>query len=254
MKLMHKNFAKTRFIGKPLYFLPNCHSTNDIASENAKNTSVKEGTLFYTDYQFKGRGQRGNTWESEHGKNITFSVVFRPDFLKVSDHFYLNIFTSLAIYDFLIEYIPEDLGIKWPNDIMWSMSKISGILIENSIRKGRFDYSVVGVGLNVNQQNFETRNAISMAKITSRKYDSEKTLEQLAGCMEIRYEQLRRLDIDNLYSDYIERLYWKDEVHVFRSDKIFNGIIRGINGSGKLMVETDHGINSYMFKEIEFIQ
>ncbi len=254
MKLMHKYFAKTSFMGKPAFFLTKCHSTNDIASEMATKKSVKEGTVVYAIHQSAGRGQRGNTWESEPGKNLTFSVIFYPRFLDISDNFFLNIFTSLAIHDFLIDYIPENLSIKWPNDIMWAKGKISGILIENSIRSNRFEYSVIGIGLNVNQKKFKTRNAISMSQICDQEYNSEELLEHLFRSLENRYNQLKRLENEALYTDYISSLYWKDELHVFRTDEAFNGIIRGIDNSGRLIVETDRGINSYMFKEIEYLQ
>ena len=254
MKLMHKYFANTGFIGKPAFFLPKCHSTNDIASEMASKESAREGTLIYTNDQFLGRGQRGNTWLSQPGKNLTFSVIFHPGFIKISDHFLLNLFTSLALHDFLSVYIQDNIKIKWPNDIMYDRSKIAGILIENSIRSNRFEYSTIGIGLNINQREFQIGNAVSMSQICNQEFDIDEMLELLSGYMENRYNQLKRLDVKALLTDYMSVMYWKDEIHMFRSNETFNGMIRGIDDSGRLMVETDNGTNSYMFKEIEYLQ
>ncbi|MFC2125820.1 biotin--[acetyl-CoA-carboxylase] ligase [Bacteroidota bacterium] len=251
---MPKYFANTSFIGKPAFFLPKCHSTNDIASEMASKKSAKEGTLIYTNDQFLGRGQRGNTWKSQPGKNLTFSVIFHPGFLRISDHFLLNIFTSLALHDFLTVYTPENLKIKWPNDIMYGGSKIAGILIENSIRSNRFEYSAIGIGLNINQQEFQMENAISMLQICNQEFNIDEMLELLSMYLENRYNQLKSLTVKSLYRDYMSVMYWKDEIHVFRSNETFNGMIRGIDDSGRLMVETDHGVSSYMFKEIEYLR
>src|SRR5688572_19822458 len=113
--------------------MPECHSTNTLAMELCQQTNAPEGTLVITSKQTSGRGQRGNTWESIPHMNLTFSLVLRPTFLSVREQFYLNIFTSLSIRDFLAESCHIPIHIKWPNDILANDFKICGILIENQL-------------------------------------------------------------------------------------------------------------------------
>jgi len=241
------------FIGKTAIFLPKWPSTNDIASEKAAKKTTNEGTLIYTDHQISGRGQRGNSWESREGKNLTFSVIFRPGFLEISSHFFLNVFVSLAIYDFLSTYVPKGIKIKWPNDILCNDRKIAGILIENSIRGTSFTHAIAGIGLNVNQNAFITENAVSLSQICNREFDINNLLLLLCEHLEHRYKQLEGSGLEKLEKDYISRLYRINEVHTFKAEKTFRGKIRGIDETGRLIVETDEGLREFMFKEIEYL-
>lgn len=252
---MHKIFNKTLFIGKKAYYLPTCHSTNDMASVLIANKKPIDGTVIYADKQLAGKGQRGNRWESEEGKNLTFSVLLKVDFLDPSENFFLTLITSLAIHDLLTEYVREGLKIKWPNDIVCFKQKIAGILIENYIKQNVLEWSVLGIGLNVNQKEFSFQTATSLSSICNQEFDLEELLELLLQYLEKRYFQLKRQKYDELKSNYLERLYWKDEIHVFRSnEQYFNGRIVGVNESGRLKVETETGISLYNFKEIQFVR
>lgn len=177
---MYKIPASTLFIGKNLVFVPECHSTNDLALQLCQQSQVTDGTLIITSNQTKGRGQRGNSWLSSPGLNLTFSLIFRPMFLAISNQFYLNIFTSLAVHDYLRARTNATVAVKWPNDVLIDGQKISGILVENQIQGSHFQSIVAGIGVNINEQNFSPGvNATSLALKTGRSRDLQEELELL---------------------------------------------------------------------------
>ena len=139
---MYKILAKLSFRASSLHFLPSCHSTNEIAQNMVKN-GCNEGTVIITDDQFAGKGQQGNTWQSEPGSNLTFSLVLKPGFLSPNQQFLITVAVSLALKSTLEEYLPGEIQIKWPNDIYYRERKIAGILIENVLRGSNFDYCIV---------------------------------------------------------------------------------------------------------------
>jgi len=244
----------TLFLGKNLVFVPECQSTNSLALQLAQQVSTPEGTLIITENQTAGRGQRGNSWETEPGMNLTFTVVFRPGFLSVTDQFYLNIITSLAVRDYLKSHAPEPALIKWPNDILVGGKKICGILIENQIQGSRFSGVVVGVGLNINQQKFTVETATSLSLVTSRSFDLQKELEKLLLHLEARYLQLKTSKFGDLKSDYLSNLYWRNEPRTFVVDgNVLPGMITGIDEVGRLTVKTEHGVRAFGVKEIGYV-
>ncbi|MFW5759344.1 MAG: biotin--[acetyl-CoA-carboxylase] ligase [Cyclobacteriaceae bacterium] len=251
---MFKINTNTELIGNNIIYLPKCHSTNDIASELLKKENLAEGSLIITDHQLAGRGQRGNQWLTEASQNLTFSVILKPDFLDISHSFYLNIFVSLAIRDYLGTIIGNYVKIKWPNDIYYQNSKICGILIENFLKGQFISQTILGIGLNVNQNYFSISNATSLYQITNQIYNLEHALVYLLEFLEKRYFQLKALKFDQLKQDYYRHFYWMGEEHTFKADKEFVGIIKGINKTGHLIIDTGEGIKSYDLKEIVFIK
>lgn len=252
---MHKLFNNTVFIGKKAFFLPSCHSTNEIASVLLTNQQPMNGTVIYTDYQSQGKGQRGNTWESEEGKNILISIILETKFVESSDFYNLTIITSLAIHDLLSEYLKREIKIKWPNDLIFGNNKIGGILIENYIKQNSIDWCIMGVGLNINQEKFEEKNAVSLFNICGQKFDRDELINLLLQKVEGRYFQLQKGDVKSLRKDYIDNLYWKNEIHVFQSEgTFFNGRILDVEPAGKLRMELEKGERSFDFKEVKFIK
>ena len=252
---MHKLFTNTVFIGKKAFFLPSCHSTNEMASVLMTNQRQTNGTVIYTDYQTSGKGQRGNSWESQDGKNILLSMILETNFVEPSDFFNLTIITSLAIHDLLKEYLKEEIKIKWPNDLIYEDRKIGGILIENYIKQNAIEWCIVGVGLNINQKKFHEPKAISLSAICRQNFDREELIYLLLQKVEGRYFQLKKRNDKSLKNEYLNSLYWKDEIHVFQSEgEYFNGKIIGVESSGKLKVELEEGERSYDFKEIIFVK
>lgn len=243
-------------IGSKLIFYGNTESTNSIASLLANDESVPEGTIVYTNYQTAGRGQKGNRWESEDGKNLLFSIIIFPSMVSPEDQFIISMFISLGICDFLSTIVPA-IKIKWPNDIYARDDKIAGILIENSITGNLLNNSVAGIGLNINQDRFpeDIPNPVSLKILTGKDYDTRQCLKDLAGCLDKRYKQLisdERMEIRN---EYISSLYRRGEWHDFKSpDGLFSGKIISVNDSGSLRIEDRAAkIREFSFKEIDFI-
>lgn len=234
--------------------MPECHSTNTLLSDLAQKTQQPEGTVLITHAQTKGRGQRGNGWESEPGKNLTFSLLLKPHFLTPSSQFNLTIAVSLALTDFLKTKISSQPFIKWPNDLLVNDLKICGILIENTLAGESIQQSVVGIGLNINQLLFAITTATSMQMETGVEFDLSAELSDLVMCLEIRYLQLRSGKISELRQDYLDNLYWMNKEQRFASNgRAFHGTIEGIDLLGKLAVRENDRVHYFGIKEISFL-
>lgn len=250
---MYKAPVATLFLGHNLVFVPECESTNNLALQLCQQTETPEGTVVITENQTAGRGQRGSSWETEPGMNLTFSFVIRPGFLSVSDQFYLNIFTSLAILDYLKSHLQSKPLIKWPNDVLVDGKKICGILIENQIRSSRFSSVVAGIGLNINQQTFIIDTATSLHHHTQQQYDLQTELESLLQYLEARYLQLKNGKFETLKRNYLESLYGLHEPRSFDVDgKTVKGMITGIDEAGRLTVKIDGEVKAFGIKEIRY--
>lgn len=240
-------------MAKELIYMPECHSTNDEAQKQIQQGSIREGLVIITDNQTAGRGQRGNSWVTEPHKNLTFSVILQPTFLAVSEQMFLTMAVSLGIHDWLVTRISQGLKIKWPNDVLVNDKKLCGILIENHVAGYRINQSVVGVGLNVNQQTFNYPRATSLAAVTGRSETLPDAFCELIECMEYRYLQLRNGHESQLKADYLERLYRIGEASRFLSGgKVFEGVLEGVSPEGMLEVRTPGGLRTFGFKEIEY--
>jgi BirA family transcriptional regulator, biotin operon repressor / biotin---[acetyl-CoA-carboxylase] ligase len=241
-------------MGKNLVYVPECHSTNTLAFDLCQRTTSEEGTVIITDNQIKGRGQRGNEWVSEPYKNLTFSLIVKPTFLKPIDQFHLTIAISLALRDFLTQRVSGTVKIKWPNDILLNDKKLGGILIENSLTGDSIQYSVVGIGLNVNQENFTMDSASSMKVMAGHDFELTEELSLVMEFLEQRYLQLRSGKIGELRNDYLNSLYGKGELRTFiDASGEWRGTIQDVNHRGKLLIAKPGGIHSYDLKEIRFI-
>jgi BirA family transcriptional regulator, biotin operon repressor / biotin---[acetyl-CoA-carboxylase] ligase len=245
--------ASTLFIGKHLIHLPSCDSTNAVAHELLNAGKASDGSLIITSEQTAGKGQRGNSWEAEPGKNLTFSVIIKPR-IPIGEQFQLNIISSLAIYSLLTKYLGNKVKIKWPNDIYYEDRKICGMLIQNFIKGPGIENSIIGIGLNVNQTKFEERKAISMAMVCGQQFSLQSVLDDLLEQLEHYLGQLRLNYLKELKKQYLSQLYWFHEQHLFKSDHLFKGIIIGINDSGFLHMKTDEGEKYFNFKEVVFVE
>jgi BirA family transcriptional regulator, biotin operon repressor / biotin---[acetyl-CoA-carboxylase] ligase len=250
---LYKIPANTLFIGKQLVFVPECHSTNTLALQISQGRAANEGTVVITNNQTAGRGQRGNTWESAPGMNLTFSVILTPGFLESKAQFYLTIITSLAVCDYLETKCDSPISVKWPNDILVQQKKISGILIENQVQGARITYAITGIGFNINQTEFQHDKATSLKTITGVEHQLEPALHLLLHCLEVRYLQLKQQKFSLLQNAYLSKLYLLNEVHTFTlANDRFEGTIRGVDDMGKLCVETNAGLKYFGNKEIAF--
>jgi len=243
-------------IGSKILFFENLPSTNTQAAILLKRDDVTEGTVIHTNYQLDGRGQIGNSWESENGKNLLISIVLFPFMIIPSDQFYISMTVSLGISDFLKRYIPV-CRIKWPNDIYINNDKIAGLLIENSIMGDQIENSIAGIGLNINQDKFlsDAPNPVSLKIVTGMNFNLTTCLDQLVSDLDKRYKQLIAGKYDQIKEEYISRLFRLNELHNY-SDKngIFSGKIKSVTDFGRLQIEKENGLNNnYSFKDVEFI-
>jgi BirA family transcriptional regulator, biotin operon repressor / biotin---[acetyl-CoA-carboxylase] ligase len=243
-------------IGSTIYRIEQTKSTNNYAATQLLTNSLPDGSVIITDSQIDGRGQGLSKWESESGKNLTFSIVLYPDFIEVGNQFELSKVISLGVVDFLSSFTPA-VSIKWPNDIYIGNSKVAGILIENSIRINKISSSIIGIGLNVNQQLFkgDAPNPVSLSQITQQSYDLEEMLLQLCAKIDFRYRQLAAKEILKIDDDYAAILYRRDLWAPYLDENgNFEGRLLGVDQIGRLQIETRLGeINRYQFKEVTFL-
>jgi len=267
---LHNIKPQTLFTGQSVIYLPSCHSTNDYALDLLTSRPM-EGTTIITSDQTAGRGQRGNSWETKPDQNLTFSIIWKPHFLSPSKQFDLNIAVSLGVADFVEQYLSKgQVWVKWPNDLYFKLpkptsgqipnqdlfldKKLGGILIENQIQSHRIHYTVIGIGLNINQENFKNLQAISFSQITKKSYNLKVALEQLLEKLEGYYLQLHTKKSKVLKIKYLQKLYRYQERHWFRDVQgIFEGEIVGVTPEGKLAVLRDNRLRYYNFKEIVFL-
>ncbi len=250
---MSKIRPKTLFFGKNLVYLPSCQSTNDEAARLLQQNAAHEGTIVITDNQTAGRGQRGNSWQTTPGQNLTLSIVLKPHFLTATQQFNLNIAISVGIFDFLEPYLGTALKIKWPNDIYVENKKLGGILIENTLQNSRIESSIVGIGLNINQSDFVNLNATSLGQFTGQFYDLEYLLAELAEQLEKNYLLLRNNKFNALKVKYLQNLFRYQETHWFEyNGERLTGTIIGIDSLGRLAIDIQ-GIRYFDFKEVQFV-
>ncbi len=250
---MYNFLTKTKFIGKTAVFLPSCDSTNSYAAEIAANNEVMDGTVFYTFCQTKGRGQRGNTWESADNENITMSVVLKPNFLHAQDQWYLSMAVAIAVAEAIQFFLKQKVLIKWPNDIFIENKKIAGLLIENNLLGSSINQAIVGIGVNVNQSIFENSTATSIAILSNETISIQKVIEKIFEQLE-KYYQLLQTNKDLLFKTYYEKmLQYKTWATYYKGEETFNGKIIAVLPTGQLTMETEWGIKTFDFKEIKFI-
>lgn len=237
-----------------MVFLPQCHSTNEALVQMTRKYNEPEGTLVYTDNQEKGRGQRGNIWVAEPGKNILMSVLLRPKFISPSNQFYLNLVSGLAILDAIKEYSPGFVQLKWPNDIYLNGKKIAGILIENNLRGSTLESSVLGIGLNVNQKAFNLMNATSFIIEDANEFSRNDIMETLLCKLEKWYLLLKSNKTSIILDEYHKQLMWRGEQHVFRTGEYeFEGEIIGIDHHGRLTINHKGVLRTFGIKEVQFV-
>ena len=244
----------------PIVFLPVIDSTNNYANTQLFGKGLTEGTVFLAHEQTAGRGQRGSSWESEPGMNLTFSLVLMPDFLDIRRQFLISKVVCLGISDCVAALVgpTRNVCVKWPNDIFVGDRKICGTLIENAVMNGVIRSSVIGIGLNVNQTAFGhgARNPVSLAGITGKAFDLNVVLDGLLRKMDFYYEQLCQGREELIDQRYEEKLYLRNEWHSFRkADVLFRGKITGVNDIGQLRIELENGdFEDFHLKEVEFVK
>ncbi len=251
-----KNSMKSRLIGSSIITLDSINSTNTYANQLSIEKKLVSGTVIIAHNQTAGKGMHGNKWESQEGKNLTFSILLFPEDLRADHQFMLSKVISLGIIDYLKPY-GSGFSIKWPNDIYFIDRKIAGILIENSVQGSYLSESIIGIGLNINQQYFskETNNPVSLSTIAHKQFNIEDELEKLLESLNKTYENLNQKKYLEINDHYLNNLYRFNQVENFTSEgEIFKGKIAGVTAFGQLQVELSDGtIKAFGFKEIEYM-
>ena len=205
--------------------------------------------VVWTDFQSAGRGCGSNSWESERGKNLLFSMRHHPHDLPARRQFRISMAVALALRDVLTRWLQTVITVKWPNDIYWQDRKMAGILIENRLKGALIDSSIIGIGLNINQREFlsDAPNPVSMCQIAGHEFDREALLADIIDEME------RRLNaVDDLSEEYQLALYRRTGFHHYSDkDGDFEAEIAGVKPDGRIILrDTDGHERIYAFKEV----
>jgi BirA family biotin operon repressor/biotin-[acetyl-CoA-carboxylase] ligase len=238
-------------IGNQLYHLDSVDSTNNFTAKLINDQICQNGAVILADEQTAGKGQMGNTWESERGSNLLCSIAWRPDNLSVNDQSKLSWLVALILHKLLLRF-GINAQIKWPNDIYFQKQKIGGILIENQIEGKNISWVIVGIGLNVNQQVFQSVHATSMKNILETTFKVKTVLGELTDLFNGYLNQWDVLQ-DTLKSEFESNLYQKNTKAIY-SDKFgkFEGELMGVQDDGRLIIRVGEENRIYALKEVQF--
>ncbi|AWH73159.1 biotin--[acetyl-CoA-carboxylase] ligase [Dokdonia sp. Dokd-P16] len=232
-------------------------STNDYLKRISKEENAEEDIVVWALEQTAGRGQMGTQWQTESGKNLTFSVFRKVKRITINEQFYALMAASLAVKDVLSKLLIKNVRVKWPNDILTDNDKICGILIESVIKGGQLDAMILGVGLNVNQTHWENvPRATSIKSRTGIHFELEEILSLLLKRFHHYVDLLLKGEFNTIKNDYEAHLFKKDKPATFISvgGRQFVGIIKGVSESGKLLLQEENDIvNEYDLKELQLL-
>ena len=253
---MQNNIFSGLFVGQNLITLKEVDSTNTFLKNTLSNSKpLPEGTVIMAESQYAGRGQQQNKWNSDPGKNLTFSLLLNPTFLAIASQFDLTRVVSLGVHDGLATILDDKLKIKWPNDVYYADGKLGGILIENLLQGSQIKQSVIGIGLNVNQDVFPdwVPNPVSVKQILQQDYDLRVLLSEICSHIEAWYLKLKAGKVELVRKAYLDQLYWLNQQHAFRSNgSVFEGEIIAVKDNGVLVIKSNIGAEmEFSFKEIE---
>jgi BirA family biotin operon repressor/biotin-[acetyl-CoA-carboxylase] ligase len=234
------------------------HSTNTYMRELSAIKDLEDFSVVWALDQTNGRGQMGTVWNAQPGKNLTISVYKDVSWLGISNHFFISIVVSLALIHTLNELMIKNLKIKWPNDILSDYKKIGGILIENVIKNNQLQASIIGIGLNVNQTDFDNLpQASSLINITGRIFSLEELLERTLANLKSKFLELKENHaFEELKKSYTNALFRLNKPSTFKdkSNNLFSGYIYGTDQQGNLLVLLENKvIKSFGFKEITLL-
>jgi BirA family biotin operon repressor/biotin-[acetyl-CoA-carboxylase] ligase len=232
-------------------------STNDTLRELRNNEEASHGTAIMAGFQNKGKGQSGNEWHSLPNKNMLLSVFVKPKQLEIENSFLLSMVVSLSILKVLHKF-EVSAQIKWPNDILVNCQKICGILIENSLVGNLISDSIIGIGLNVNQEKFPKFNPTA----TSLKLEKQVSFDNAVLAEEVKLELLKGINelVEENYTriklDYLKNLFGFETKLLYR-DKYtdFFGKIKDVSFMGPISIEKENGEQlKYFFKEVQLLK
>ena len=232
-------------------------STNSYLKKIILEKDISDYTIVTANFQTEGKGQLGYMWESEDSKNLLCSIYKKDLGIKVEDQFVLSMLVSLSIIRTLEKLNLPKLYIKWPNDIMSGNKKICGILVENMVKQNSIKESVIGIGLNVNQDTFKNLpNATSIKKIKGVAFNIDELLNDLANNIKKQFIDFNQSKIDLIFRQYEDVLYRMNIPSTFKNSEgdVFTGFIKGVNNLGRLKVLLEDNLTkSYSIKDISLM-
>ncbi|MEE9373297.1 MAG: biotin--[acetyl-CoA-carboxylase] ligase [Saprospiraceae bacterium] len=232
-------------------------STNEYAWNLISNNNPNENAVIIADNQTHGKGQYGRNWETQQGKNITMTAIVKPYRLHIKDAFHLNIIVSVAIINILEKEMDTKLKVKWPNDIYYNNNKLCGILIKNKVVDNKIKSSIIGIGINVNQESFDTHllNPISMTMIKKRVFDKNQLALKVLDEIYSLFAKRKKESVTTLCKIYNTQLYRSGEMKKY----IINGknrtmIIEKVDASGILYLRDGEGEIIEISSGIEYVK
>ena len=238
-------------------YLEKCNSTNSFLSNLLNDNSTEKSYVIVCDFQSSGQGQGDAFWESEREKNLTFSYNLVNMDLKAVNQFYISIIISLSITDIIEAYLPtETVKIKWPNDIYIHDKKLAGILVENSVLGDKIVACNIGIGININQQNFESNapNPVSLIHFYNKQVDTKEVLFSYLKSFDYYYALLQNEEFDLLKSKYLDKLYRINKVSKYQiNNEIIDAEIKGVDEYGFLSLMINGELKSFDIKQVKYL-
>lgn len=247
---MTTTFAPLQFLPAHIHQFDLLPSTNDYLKEAlVKPQEMPEGTVIWALQQTAGRGQHDHIWNTEAGKNITLSLLIKPVGIHATEIFLLSKVIALAVRSTVAHFLSANISIKWPNDIYAEEQKIAGILIENTIQGDQIKYSIVGIGININQTHFlSDNNPTSFRKITGKEYHLQEVVDVLLSKISFHYLQLQLKNFKKIDRDYFKNLY---QVHLPQSFIIHEEpkqcLIQEVLSDGSIILNIDEEKKTYLY-------
>ena len=229
-------------------------STNNYAMGLVHAGVAQHGTVVFTHYQNKGKGQRGKSWESEPGANLSFSIILQPHFLLPAQMFQLLAVTALSVRQVLEKYIGDEAKIKWPNDLYWRDRKTGGILIENVLRGTQWQWAIAGIGINVNQTTFgQLHNPVSIKQIIGKETPIKELAQAIHTNLLHSVAELEKEGFEEFLQQYNRLLYKQGEqVTLKKGNRSFTTTINGVSRQGQLQTGIEREEN-FDFGEVEWV-
>ncbi len=239
---------------KKFIILEKVDSTNNYAMAMVQNGLGNSGDAVFALEQTHGKGRRSKVWKSDEKQGILITIIAEMQWLPVLHQFRLSVAVALGCHDFVSLYIRENVKVKWPNDIFINDRKAGGILIENVVKGNLWQWSIIGIGINVNQENFETQDlqAASLTQLTEQMYDVVELGKKLHENVLVRITQLQNGQYNDMLEEYNANLFARNrQVKLRKGNIVFETTIQSVSPSGELITK-DAIERSFGFDEVEW--
>ena len=240
-------------MGQEAYFLDQTTSTNDWMWQFVKARTPAEGAMVFTYFQAQGKGRMAKVWNSNKGENILCSFFLKPAFISLQQQASLNFSIALAVADTFSAFLTDSILLKWPNDIICDNKKLAGILIENTIKGDKIENVVIGIGMNINQKEFDHEPlAASIFMLKGQFTPLEDVLAKLAQNLEKQYLRLRTAHHQTIIDEYNRRLYGKNTVVTIKTDnELAEGILKEVAADGEIEIVTSGEVKRYHYNNVK---